>query len=165
MNQFKADLDDCFRPPTNEKRLAAAAKANDAFLLWEKSGTMKNWKRFIRLYCKITEVEGVSLDVCLSTAKNETVFDYNITHNLNKMAGEAGIYKHLWRPDEIGISKASQLIEPLTKGLQLLQSDPDRFRQFNPANGWGDYEGLVQFVSSYLIACVKYPDAEINISR
>src|SRR5690242_20071192 len=55
-----------------------------------------------------------------------TVFDRNITHNLNAMAGEAGIYKHLWRPEELGITHARQLIEPLRAGLELLRSDPER---------------------------------------
>jgi len=93
------------------------------------------------------------------------VFDWNITHNLNKMAGEAGIYGHLWRPDEIEVTKAHQLIEPLQNGLLLLKSDPARFKAFNPSNGWGDYDGLVNFVEKYLQACEQYPDADISISR
>ena len=36
----------------------------------------------------------------------EGAYSANITHNLGKMAEEAGIYKHLWRPEEIGITKA-----------------------------------------------------------
>jgi len=42
-----------------------------------------------------------------------TVYDANITHNLGEMADEAGVYKHLWRPEEIGLTKAAELIEPL----------------------------------------------------
>lgn len=93
------------------------------------------------------------------------VFDWNITHNLNRMAQEAGLYSFLWRPDETGITHAYQLIEPLAGGLELLKSDPDRFRAFNPANGWGDYEGLVEFVAAYLAACQEHPQAEIGVSR
>ena len=89
----------------------------------------------------------------------------NITHNLNDMAREAGIYEHLWRPDEIGITHAVQLIEPLRTGLLLLRRDPERFRAFNPPNGWGDYDGLVHFVANYLDACEKHPNAEVDVSR
>lgn len=102
----------------------------------------------------------MSLDISL-----RCVFEYNITHNLNKMAGEAGIYKQLWRPEEIGITHASQLIEPLTKGLELLRSDRERFEKFNPENGWGNYDDLVEFVENYLIACIQNPDAKISASR
>jgi len=91
------------------------------------------------------------------------VYSANITHNLTRMAFEAGIYQHLWRPDEIGITTAAQLIEPLRVGLELLKSDPDRFRVFNPPNGWGDYEGLVSFVERYLAACEEYPDASVSV--
>ena len=107
----------------------------------------------------------MSLDVWLTAVRPTQVYERNITHNLNTMADEAGIYKHLWRPDELGITKASQLIEPLTKGLELLRSDPERFKAFNPPNGWGDYDGLVDFVAEYLKACIDHPDADVGVSR
>jgi hypothetical protein len=96
---------------------------------------------------------------------DETVFDYNITHNLGEMADAACIYYHLWRPDEIGITKADQLIEPLRAGLALLRSNPEIFKKYNPENGWGDYEGFVRFVEAYLEACKQYPEAEVRASR
>jgi len=103
--------------------------------------------------------------VPLASVSVSTVYRANITHNLNRMASEAGIYKHLWRPDEIGIEKAEQLIEPLSVGLALLESDPERFKAFNPSNGWGTYEGLVSFVREYLSACERYPDATVSVWR
>jgi len=53
------------------------------------------------------------------------VFDYNITHNLTDMAEAAGIYRALWRPEEIDINTASQLIPILADGLNKLLSSPD----------------------------------------
>lgn len=96
---------------------------------------------------------------------SEPVYQRNITHNLGKMAREAGIYEHLWRPEEIGIKTADQLIEPLWGGLMRLENDPGHFEQFNPSNGWGNYEGLMDFVREYLKACREYPQAEISVSR
>lgn len=93
------------------------------------------------------------------------VYSSNITHNLNQMAEEAGIYQHLWRPDEIDIKKAKDLIEPLKDGLALLQSEPERFKAFNPSNGWGDYEGFVRFVGGYLTACCWFPEASVSVWR
>lgn len=81
------------------------------------------------------------------------------------MADAAGIYKHLWRPEELNISKAKDLIEPLSKGLTELASNREKYEKFNPDNGWGDYEGLVKFVENYLISCIKYPEAEIETDR
>ncbi len=107
----------------------------------------------------------MSLDVYLTLPEeNEEVYWANITHNLNKMAMEAGIYMELWHPDEIGITKASQLIDPLSKGLELMESDPDRFHNFDPPNGWGDYDGLVSFIERYLSACRRNPEANVRTS-
>ena len=93
------------------------------------------------------------------------VFDYNITHNLGEMAKAAGIYMELWRPEEIGIIKARQLVEPLKEGLHRLKSNPNKYKEFNPDNGWGDYEVLVGFVSKYLDACYEYPDSDDEVYR
>lgn len=109
----------------------------------------------------------MSLDVRLTAVRTMTVdlFHENITHNLTRMAREAGIYQHLWRPEEIGITTAGRLIEPLTAGLALLRSDPERFRKLNPSNGWGSYEGLIEFVESYLRACEENKDAAVEADR
>ena len=93
------------------------------------------------------------------------VYSDNITHNLNYMAREAGIYMELWRPEEIGIELAGQLVKPLMAGYFLLNTEPDRFRKFNPENGWGTYEVLVEFVKGYLAACAAYPEATVRVSR
>jgi hypothetical protein len=97
--------------------------------------------------------------------ETEEFYEANITHNLAPMADEAGIYEYLWRPEEIGIIKAAQLIEPLRSGLELLKRDPKRFEIFNPDNGWGSYSDFVPWVENYLNASIKYPDADVSVSR
>ena len=92
-------------------------------------------------------------------------YSANITHNLGAMAREAGIYQHCWRPDEIGITTAGQLIEPLRAGLALMKSDPPRFEKHNAANGWGLYKHFVPWVEKYLAACEENPTAEVRVSR
>lgn len=96
---------------------------------------------------------------------NNGVFSANITHNLGRMADAAGIYDCCWRPDEHGMTKASQLIEPLQTGIAALRADPAKFKAFNPDNGWGSYEGLLEFAEEYLAACIEYPDADVRASR
>jgi hypothetical protein len=110
----------------------------------------------------------MGLDVYLTESADEeelTVYPTNITHNLNRMAMEAGVYEPLWRPDEIGITKAHQLIEPLKTGLADLIARPEHFKQFNSSNGWGLYKHFVPFVEEYLKACERYPDADVRVSR
>ena len=105
----------------------------------------------------------MSLDVTLIATRKVSVFDANITHNLNKMAEEAGIYKHLWRPDKIDIKTAAELIEPLKAGLQKMKDNPEHFKQFDAENGWGTYEDFVPWIEKYLAACEENPDAEVSV--
>lgn len=107
----------------------------------------------------------MSLDVYLMAERPTEIYSRNITHNLTTMAAEAGIYEALWRPEEIGITKAGDLVERLRAGLDLLMNEPDRFKAMNPPNGWGNYEGLVEFVTEYLHACQENRDAEVCVSR
>jgi hypothetical protein len=109
----------------------------------------------------------MSLDVYLhsSLEDGDEYFWRNITHNLTRMAREAGFYEQVWRPDENGIETAGQLIEPLSKGLIELCTKPEHYSQWDASNGWGLHEHLVDFVKDYLIACAKYPDAYVAVSR
>ena len=91
--------------------------------------------------------------------------DFNITHNLNKMAEAAGLYEVLWRPEEIGITSASQMIPLLEKGLKELEANPVKYKAFNPSNGYGNYNNLVNFCYETLKLCREYPDAIVEACR
>ncbi len=103
----------------------------------------------------------MGLDISLMTS----VYSANITHNLNEMAGAAGIYKYLWRPEEVGIYYAENLIDPLTKGLEELKNNPEEYKKYNSENGYGMYEDFVEFVENYICACKKYPDSFVKADR
>lgn len=107
----------------------------------------------------------MSLDITLLVQKPTPVFEGNITHNLTKMAQEAGLYLPLWRPEELGVTKAGSLVCLLAQGLATLHRTPETFIAMNPENGWGDYNGLVTLTKEYLLACCENPEAEIEISR
>lgn len=92
-------------------------------------------------------------------------WDGNITHNLTTMAGKAGLYYWLWRPEEKGVEKAADMIEPLERGLRRLIRDRKDLEQYNPENGWGDYDCLLRFTMEALRACVENPDAKVEANR
>lgn len=93
------------------------------------------------------------------------VKNHNITHNLNKMAEAAGIYDVLWHPEKNGITRAKQMIQPLTNALIDLLKRPEHYKQFNPENGWGTYENFVQFVENVLKSCQENPDCFVMVDR
>lgn len=124
-----------------------------------------------------------------SEYEDDVVFSANITHNLGDMADEAGIYEAVWRPhrlhpeydipddntmetterewefeDNVTI-KAKDIIPILDEGLSKMIKNPDHYKQFNPPNGWGDYETFVDWVADYLSACKKNPEAIIKTDR
>ena len=127
-----------------------------------------------KLYTKNTEFGNniMSLDVDLMITQPTSVYSSNITHNLGAMAGAVELsngmtlYDVLWRPDEQkGLKFAKDISELLDEGWNILLSDPERFKQFNPENGWGSYDTLIHFVYNYRNACWDNPDAELRVSR
>ena len=134
----------------------------------------------LHFFKKGTNFQGIRESISVLYEKKRTIdseieqlendYDYakltslNITHNLNKMAMEAGIYEVLWYPETIGITSAFQMIQPLESGLRKLKSNPEKYKSFNPSNGWGKYEDLVNFCESALYWCREYPDAIIEAS-
>ena len=103
------------------------------------------------------------------------LYDGNITHNLGKMARECGLYEPMWRPylvvgldieeeDEVVIN-AGVLIKDLRRGIEELENNKEEYIQYNPDNGWGDYDGLLRVAKEYLTACEDYPHAVVKAWR
>lgn len=117
----------------------------------------------------------MSLDVDLLVTKPSSVFSYNITHNLGAMASAVVLDPHmdipltlyhvLWRPEEYDLTLAHEIADYLNVGLGILMADPEKYKALNPPNGWGDYNGLCQFVREYRDACWDNPFAELSVSR
>ena len=113
----------------------------------------------------------MSLTVNLMVPQPVSVYDNNITHNLSKMASEVklsnglSLYDVLWRPDEHELELAEDIAELLDEGWNILLSEPDRFKQLNQENGWGNYDNLCKFVYEYRNACWNEPDATIEVCR
>jgi hypothetical protein len=95
-----------------------------------------------------------------------TAYEANYTHNCGKMAEEAGVYRYVWRPEECDdVKTAADLIEPLRRGIRLMENDPQRFIALNPSNGWGSYDTFLPWLQRYLEACIKNPKAKIYACR
>lgn len=107
----------------------------------------------------------MSLDVSIVTTTKEETFSANITHSLNQMATAAGIYWHLWRPDEINVVFAGELIGPLKRGILKMKANPEKFKSFDAANGWGTYENFLPWCEAYLSACKNNPKGRVFTSK
>jgi len=110
----------------------------------------------------------MSLDVYLyHTADNRgELYWRKITHNLARMATATGLYKPLWHPKELGVEFAEDLSPFLEKGLiKLAGLSEEEIKALSPKNGWGTYDGLLQFTRLYFDACAEFPDAYVSVSR
>jgi len=115
----------------------------------------------------------------------ESVYWSNITHNLGKMADEAGLYEALWRPyqlkegynipekdyeaeykfEEENPVKANEIISIIEKGLKDMKARPEHYKKFNSSNGWGMYHNFVPWIEKYLKALKEYPESFVECDR
>jgi len=129
-------------------------------------------------------IKYVSYDMVNFHEEKEELYGANITHNLCEMAEQAGIYKALWRPyqlhkdyvhtedykiemafeDSVTII-ATDIIDIIEQGLDLLKNRPDYFSKFDSPNGWGTYVHFVPFVEKYLNALKQYPNSTVIVDR
>ena len=107
----------------------------------------------------------MGLELTLMEKRYVDVAGYGITHNLTPMVSECGLYKPLWRPEEIPVVYAEDLIPYLQEGIEKLKADPEKYIKFSPPNGWGSYESFLQFVENVYKACTEHPKALVMASR
>jgi hypothetical protein len=107
----------------------------------------------------------MSLWISVTVEQPVEVFSANITHNLMNMAMEAGCYRAIWRPEELGITTCAEALPYLREGLKNLISDPRRYKRLNPTNGWGSYESLIDAIGNYIAICEKYPNGKVSTNK
>lgn len=86
------------------------------------------------------------------------VFDWNVTYNLSKMWHEAG-----WDFDAVEGKPASEVRPFAEKVLENLLREPHKYMPLQPANGWGDYDGLVDFFTELIKACREHPKTILRL--
>lgn len=57
----------------------------------------------------------------------------------------------------------SEAAGPLADAVNRMEADPDTYREMNPPNGWGDYEGALRFLRRLAEACAANPKCRIGI--
>ncbi|WP_406227412.1 hypothetical protein [Streptomyces anthocyanicus] len=85
----------------------------------------------------------------------------NYTSNVSRMWDEA--LGH--RLADLHGQNAGDSADVLKQAVADMEARPDHYRAMNPANGWGDYEGALDYLRRLMIACCAHPKAEICISH
>lgn len=82
----------------------------------------------------------------------------NLTYNLTAMLREAGFPG--WKA--IVGAPCSESGGMFARVAATLAADPDRFRAFNPENGWGCYEDALGAMEHLATLCANHPDAHFG---
>lgn len=108
----------------------------------------------------------ISLHVQIDTGGPEPI-DYcvddigNYTSNVAAMWNDA--LGH--RLADLHGRKASDCSDALKQAVTDMRQRPGHYRAMNPSNGWGDYDGALEYLSELHLACLAHPNAEIRISH
>lgn len=148
----------------------------DIYLLpTEATPTESVKKIFVRQEWRTTEISRADWDalhpwiepVYATVTSGKYLYQDNITHNLAKMADAVGLYNPLWHPQEIfwdSSVKAIELVHILSEWYRKLKESPETYKAMNPENWWGSYERLLNFVGNLLLACIAYPESDVDVS-
>lgn len=102
----------------------------------------------------------MSLDLSVSAEGCCDGHAFNITTNINRMLREAGFPS--WQmldglsADVVGLLMGRAVIE--------LGKDPQRYRALQPDNGWGTYEGLIEWMREVLAVLDRHPTGIVRCS-
>lgn len=103
----------------------------------------------------------MSFDISLQGWVHATVFDVgNYTSNVSGMWTKA-----LGFPlRSLKGKRASEVLPELNRAVSHMVNNREEYIPMNPPNGWGDYEGALEYLRKLRDGCAANPDAEIHIS-
>lgn len=105
----------------------------------------------------------MSLDICLKCEHcNQSTESLNCTHNVSTMVRDA--CPSLGWLELDGIS-GEQSLPSLTEAYIKLKKDPKKYTAMNPNNGWGSYEGLLEFLKNAIYLALDNPSLIWKTSR
>ena len=103
----------------------------------------------------------MGLNISLKKMKPCCIYETNITHNLAPMWRKAGIYDCLYNSEG---KKADTIVVELREGLSKMITSPEEYKKLKPANGWGDYDSAISFLTRLIIEIENEKSAYIDSS-
>jgi hypothetical protein len=97
---------------------------------------------------------------CKRGSSDESVYSGNYTNNVVPMRKLAGVYEALYRSDG---KRAEEILPQLETGFRAWKQAPEAYEALAPANGWGNAAGALEFLTSFINACRRYPSAVVRV--
>lgn len=95
----------------------------------------------------------------------------NITHDLGEIAshvpiGDTTLYYVCWRPEEIGVETAGEILPLLVKGIQYMVEHRKELLKYEFSKSRGAYNDFMKFLLNYKQACEDNdPECKIYTDR
>jgi|SRR6185503_566095 len=86
-----------------------------------------------------------------------TLYERNFTYNNSGIMNAIGCGR-----DDLSGKMASEVVERIANGVRLLQSEPSKYRDQEPSNGWGGIDDCLDLLNGMLAACRAAPLARIE---
>lgn len=132
----------------------------------------EKWRTFDSDFQPSIEIEDRTngVDLIIEALNNgslevEAVFEGEVSADLVPIAKKAGIYQHVWHPDELKISRAKELISPIENAIKDMDADMPAFEALNGDDEFGTAKNLKEFLGIYLDACNTYPKAHVRVMK
>ena len=88
-----------------------------------------------------------------SPTENYEPYERNVTYNVSSILKLAGFH-----PAVLNGVTVVKLRPVVTYVRQSLTDRPDYFRRFEPENGWGSYDGVLEFITELDAYLMDAPD-------
>lgn len=104
----------------------------------------------------------MSLDLFLAkppcpTCNHETEAEhYNYTYNVSRMW--YAVYPDAKNMVDIDGMTGDEALPKILAAIKYMNANKDDLEAINPANGWGNYDGFLDFLIQVSAACLKNPD-------
>ena len=101
------------------------------------------------------------ISLVIDTGHEETEVAYvgSYTYNVGDMYREALGFSL----GELDGKNACDSLDILDKGIKDMQANPDKYKKMNPENGWGNYEGALEYLLNIRHQCHRYPKCTILV--
>ena len=104
----------------------------------------------------------MSLDISISAKRTVEIYEANVTYNLSDMYYKCIDTEYGYR--KLDGMKCDEALPILNNAIQDMITNAADYKKFNPANGWGSYDGLLKQMQQMRDCCEKNPDGIISVS-
>ena len=87
------------------------------------------------------------------------VWEGHLTYNLSPMMRAGGLVLR-----ELDGLASLEALPVVSECVVAMMQSPGRFRELDPPNGWGNYDGLLGMLAEFDMALMAFPDAIVGVS-